>query len=377
MANRIQQIAVLGQSIWCDNISRTMIDSGELDRLIDLGITGVTSNPTIFMKAITTSSDYDALLGTLSDSPAGDLEIYEALVLPDIRDGADHLRGVYDRTQGADGYISLEVNPHLAFDTQATIDEARRLFAETDRPNVMIKVPATDEGLPAIETLLFEGINVNVTLIFSLSMYERVMEAYLRGLLRRAAAGRDVTRVASVASFFVSRVDTLVDQRLDTLRRAASSDAERSRIDGLYGKAAIANSKLAYEAYQRVFIRSDAFAALRSHGARPQRPLWASTSTKNPAYRDTLYVDELIGPDTVNTLPPATIEAVLDHARPERTVDRDVESCRVLLERLQDAGIRLDQITDELRRDGVRLFAESFDEVLRNIAGKRQALARA
>ncbi len=370
MNPRMQELRRLGQSVWCDNISRTMIDSGELDRLIASGVTGVTSNPTILMKAITGGRAYDRLLDPLRGSSASDLDVYEALVLPDIRDAADRLRPVYDRTDGVDGYVSLEVNPHLAGDTRGTIEQARRLHREVARPNLMIKVPATPEGLPAIETLLGEGINVNVTLIFSLDMYERVMQAYLAGLQRLLAGGGDASRVASVASFFVSRVDSLVDKRLEGMKKAGQP------VDDLFGRAAIANAKLAYAAFQRVFQGGAAFAALRARRARVQRPLWASTSTKNPAYRDTIYVDELIGAETVNTLPPATIEAFLDHGTPALSLQRGLAEASVALKRLAALGIDMDEVTDTLRIEGVKLFADSFDELLANIAGQRRVAAR-
>jgi transaldolase len=368
LSTRIQRIHELGQSIWCDNLSRKMIESGELQRLIDLGIVGVTSNPTIFMKAITGGSDYDDAFQKLIDAGSEDMALYEGLVLPDIRDAADLLRPVYDRTGGVDGYVSLEVNPKLAFDTEATIDEARRLFAELDRPNVFIKVPATDPGIPAIATLIGEGVNVNVTLIFAISMYRKVMDAYIAGLAKLDAGGGDVTNVASVASFFVSRVDTLVDKKLQ------EEQAGGANVDHLFGKAANANAKLAYRRFQETFEANAFFNELAIRGARVQRPLWASTSTKNPDYPDTLYVDPLIGPHTVNTLPPNTIEVVLDHGRAEVTLTEGVEDARRVLAELGEIGIDMKAVTDRLTQEGVQSFTQSFDDLLADLTRKRTEL---
>lgn len=368
MSNPIQDLYDLGQSVWCDNISRGMIDGGELQRLIDLGIVGVTSNPTIFMKAITGSRDYDGRMGEALTRTQNPLEIYEQLVIPDIADAADILRPVYDKTGGVDGFVSLEVSPRLAYDTAGTIAEARRLHAQLSRPNIFIKVPATEEGIPAIETLISEGISVNVTLIFAISAYEKVMQAYVRGLQKRAAAGGDISRVASVASFFVSRVDTLVDKLL-TEKSAAGAE-----VDALFGQAANANAKLAYARFLDVFDTNGPFGALAAKGARVQRPLWASTSTKNPEYPDTIYVDNLVGPDTVNTMPPATIEAVLDHGQAEVTIHDDLDVAATLFEELSEVGIDINRVTDQLRVEGVESFAKSFDELLQNIEHKRTNL---
>ena len=366
--NIIRQLYSLRQSVWCDNLSRKMIDSGELARLIELGVVGITSNPTIFMKAITGGDDYDDLLARLSDEDLDEVATYERLVLPDIADAADLLRPVYERTNGIDGFVSLEVNPKLAYDTEATVAEARRLFAELGRPNVFIKVPATDEGIPAIETLIGEGINVNVTLIFSVAMYRKVMRAYTEGLKRHDAAGGDLSGVASVASFFVSRVDTLVDKLLEEKRKAGAS------VEGLLGTAAVANAKLAYARFTEFFDRAGQFGPLAAKGARVQRPLWASTSTKNPAYPDTKYVDELVGSNTVNTMPPETLSATLDHGRTEVTIDRDVEGARTALARLADVDIDLKAVTDQLTVEGVNAFAKSFDQLLANLSAKRAQL---
>ena len=366
--NTIQKLHERGQSVWCDNLSRKMIDSGELRRLIDLGVVGITSNPTIFMKAITGGDDYDNLLPSLSDEDLDVVSTYERLALPDIAGAADLLRPVYERTNGIDGYVSLEVNPKLAYDTEATIAEARRLFAELERPNVFIKVPATEAGIPAIETLIGEGINVNVTLIFSVAMYRKVMRAYIDGLKCYDAAGGDLSRVASVASFFVSRVDTLVDKLLEEKRNAGAS------VEGLLGTAAVANAKLAYARFTEVFDRAGEFGALAAREARVQRPLWASTSTKNPAYPDTKYVDDLVGPNTVNTMPPETLAKTLDHGRSEVTIDRDVAGARAALAGLAEVEIDLKAVTDQLTIEGVNAFAKSFDELLANLAAKRARL---
>jgi transaldolase len=327
---------------------------------------GITSNPTIFMKAISSGRDYDDLLAEIHEPGADLVSVYERLVLPDIADAADLLRPVYDRTRGVDGYVSLEVNPRLAYDTKATIAEARRLFAELGRPNVFIKVPATNEGIPAIETLIGEGINVNVTLIFSLAMYEKVMHAYLGGLKRLQTTGRDLSKVASVASFFVSRVDTAVDRQLEEKANAGAA------VGSLLGKAAVANAKLAYARFREVFHPHGEFATLAATGARVQRPLWASTSTKNPAYCDTLYVDELVGPDTVNTLPPETLTALLDHGKIQRTIDRDIDAACDTLSQLARHGVSLDAVTDQLTVEGVHAFAKSFDELITHLARKSQ-----
>lgn len=364
--NPIQRLLSLGQSVWCDNLGRGMLNAGELKRLIDLGVTGVTSNPTIFMKAISSGHDYDERLAAEDEPGLSVVDLYERLVIPDIADAADLLRPIYDRTNGVDGYVSLEVNPKLAYDPHGTIAEARRLRARLDRPNVLIKVPATDQGIAAIEQLTAEGISVNVTLIFSIPMYRRVMDAYVNGLARFAASGGDVSRVASVASFFVSRVDSAVDKLLEEKHRAGAN------IDDLPGQTAVANAKLAYQCFREVFDGPGPFADLRRKGARVQRPLWASTSTKNPAYRDTLYVDTLIGPNTVNTMPPETLAATLDHATPAVTIDRDLDNARGAMTRFGDLGISLEAVTDQLTIDGVQAFAKSFDDLLTNLTRKRQ-----
>ncbi len=368
MSNTIQDLYEVGQSIWCDNISRGMIDSGELTRLIELGIVGVTSNPTIFMKAITGGSDYDARFTELLEQGKDLMAIYEGLVLPDIADAADLLRPVYDRTDGGDGFVSIEVNPKLADDTDATVEEGRRLFRTLGRPNVMIKVPATDAGFPAIEQLISEGVNVNVTLIFSLDAHEQVMEAYQAGLGRLSAAGGDLSRVASVASFFVSRVDGLVDKLLEERRGTGA------KVDHLLGQAAVGNARLAYARFEEAFSPTGEFAPLADRGARVQRPLWASTSTKNPAYSPTKYVDTLVGPHTVNTLPPPTIDATLALDGAPVTIRDDLHTASQVVEELAQLGIDMHTVTDKLRVDGVAAFTRSFDELLDNLRAKQQQL---
>ncbi len=348
-----------------------MIESGQLQDFIDAGIVGMTSNPSIFHKAISGSKDYDPAIEKLVGGGADAAAVYESLVVADVRDAADLLRPVYDATNGVDGYVSLEVNPHLAHDTAGTVSEARHLHKLLDRPNVLIKVPATEEGCPAIETLIGEGISVNVTLIFSLGMYAKVMEAYIRGIERLSAAGGDVSRLASVASFFISRVDTAVDEKLQTMIDAGQSDLTR-----LLGKAAVGNAKLAYESYRTVF-HGDRFAQMRADGAPVQRPLWASTSTKNPSYPDTLYVDTLVGPESVNTLPLNTIDAVQDHGATDVTIGKDVDVYRRSIADIESVGIAMDAITAELLTAGVKAFSDAFDQLMADIKVKMAALQAA
>ncbi|UCE58598.1 MAG: transaldolase [Phycisphaerales bacterium] len=368
MTNKIEELYGVGQSIWCDNISRGMLNSGELKRWIDLGVSGVTSNPSIFLKAITGGTDYDERFNKLLADGLDTAAIYEGLVIPDIADAADALRPVYESTKGIDGYVSLEVDPKLAYDTEATISEGRRLFNQVNRRNLLIKVPATEEGMPAVETLLAEGVNVNVTLIFGIDVYEKVMQAYTTGLRRYGASGGDMSVVASVASLFVSRVDTMVDKLLEEKKAAGA------KVDHLFGKAAIANAKLAYARFEEFFGSNGEFAALAAHGARVQRPVWASTSTKNPNYPDTMYLDGLIAPHTVNTLPPNVIEATLDHGMTDITIDEGLEEDRRLLAELSKLGIDLTQVTNELRTQGVDLFAKSFEDLITNLNQKKQHL---
>ncbi len=369
---KLHQLAELGQAIWLDYIQRDFIASGALQKLIDQGLRGMTSNPTIFEKAIAGSQDYDQEISQLARQGKSDLEIYEALVIADIRQAADLLRPVYEATQGADGYVSLEVNPQLANDTQGTLAEARRLWSQVERPNLMIKIPATKAGLPAITQAIAGGINVNVTLIFSLQRYREVIEAYLQGLEQRLSSGAQVGGIASVASFFVSRVDSKVDKHLEAIiQKASPHSAQATR---LLGRAAVNNAKLAYQIFQEVFS-SPRFQRLAAQGARLQRPLWASTSTKNPAYSDILYVQELIGEHTVNTLPQNTLQAFVEHGEVVKTIENLLDRSQRELEALATLGISMDQVTDELENEGVAAFAKSFQDLMGSIAGKRAALS--
>lgn len=361
MSNSIQDVRAIGQSVWYDNIRRGLIESGELQRLIDLGVTGLTSNPTIFQKAIAESSDYDVALETLAAGGSSVDEIYESLTVDDIRAVADLLRPAYEESDASDGYASLEVSPHLANDTGGTIDEARRLFGLLDRPNVMVKVPATPAGIPAVHKLIGEGINVNVTLTFSLRAYRDVRHAYIAGLEDLKWAGGDLSRVASVASFFISRVDTAVDSRLG------------EDHDDLKGGAAIANAKLAYRDFKEDF-GGERFGALAAEGARVQRPLWASTSTKNPEYSDVMYPEALIGADTVDTMPEATLLAFMEHAAVAETLEEGLDEAERLIDRLGEAGVDMDEVTSDLLTDGLRQFADSYDDLLADIAAKKDRL---
>jgi transaldolase len=375
--NPLLQLRDAGQSVWLDFIDRPIMRSGKLARLIrEDGLAGMTSNPTIFDKAIATSDDYDAEIAEMAARGRSTGEIYEALVVADIQAAADALRTVYDQTGGGDGFVSVEVSPRLAGDTAGTIREVRRWMSLVGRPNLMVKIPATAEGVPAIEEMISEGRNINITLIFSLEMYRRVIEAYLRGTERRVASGGRVDGVASVASFFVSRIDTEADQRLEARAKAAAPE-DTARIRALQGKTAIANAKLAYAMFRETFA-GPRFAALSTRGARLQRPLWASTSTKNPAYPDLLYAEALVGPDTVDTLPPATVDAFRDHGRVSpRAVMEGVDEARDDLRRLEAAGVSLDAVTHDLLEKGVRAFTESFDELLASIDKKRAGAAGA
>ena len=362
----LKQLAEHGQSVWIDYLSRTFIDDGDLAGLVRDGVVGVTSNPTIFQGAIAEGSAYDEQIKAVSATESEPKEIFLALARDDIRAACDILRPVHDDGNGKDGWVSLEVDPNLAHDTQATIDEAARLHALVDRPNLFIKIPATKEGLPAIEEKIAAGIPVNVTLIFSLERHREVAEAYVRGVKRFVEGGGDPSTIASVASFFVSRVDTEADRRLD----------EVGGFDALKGTLAIANAKLAYVTYAEVFSGAE-WDELAKAGATPQRCLWASTSTKNPEYRDVLYVEELIGPDTVNTMPRETVEAVQDHGRIERTLDRDVDEARRTLERFAEAGIDYHDVVQTLEREGVEKFAKSFRDLFADLEAKRDQLVAA
>ena len=366
--NPLKQLSVIGQSIWLDYIRRDLITSGQLKRMIEEdGLRGMTSNPAIFEKAITGSEDYKAQLESLRAK--GDrtvMQIYEAIAIRDIQDAADALKPVFDSARGRDGFVSLEVSPYLARDTKRTIEEALRLWKEVGRENLMIKVPATPEGLPAIQELIFQGLNVNITLIFSNDVYKKVAEAFIKGLEKRAAKGLPVDRIASVASFFVSRIDTAVDANLTKKIEATKNPKVRQRLESLLGRAAIANAKLAYQIYKGI-ITGARWKKLAAKGSKPQRLLWASTSTKNPHYRDVMYVEELIGKDTVNTIPPATLDAFRDHGRVALTLEEDVPVAKRVMAELKKAGISMKAVTDKVLEEGVKLFVEPFDKLLQSI----------
>ncbi|PIQ83665.1 MAG: transaldolase [Candidatus Omnitrophica bacterium CG11_big_fil_rev_8_21_14_0_20_63_9] len=376
--NSLQELDKRGQSVWLDYIRRSLITSGELERLVkEDGLRGLTSNPAIFQKAISGSKDYDEALRTLAlDMSLDPKAIYERLAIEDIQMAADILRPVYDQTTRRDGYVSLEVSPHLAHDTQGTVAEARRLWKAVARPNVMIKIPATPEGLPAITTLIGEGLNINVTLIFAQEVYAEVAEAFIAGVEQLATRDRDLGKVASVASFFVSRIDTLVDERLDEKIGQAKHDAERKALRNLQGQAAIANAKLAYQRYQQMFS-STRWKALAKRGAQTQRVLWASTSTKDPRYRDVLYVEELIGRETVNTMPTATLEAFRDHGKVRDTLTKGLDDARQVMQHLEEAGISFKDVTAQLLTEALRKFSEPFDQLLCTIEGARGEAAGA
>ena len=367
MENPIIRNQLLGQSTWLDFIQRSTLTTGQLGELVKQGITGLTSNPTIFEKAVTTSTDYDLALREFANDSRSAAEIFEALSIEDIQGAADVLRSVYDFTGGRDGYASLEVRPSLAHDSRGTVAEARRLVSLLKRPNVMIKVPATSAGMSAIRTLIGDGINVNVTLTFSVDVYRKVIDSYISGLEDLLASGKDPSQVASVASFFVSRIDTAVDAKL----RKIGGEALK-----LTGKTAIANARVAYELFQHEFA-SPRFEALKEKGAQVQRPLWASTSTKDPSLPDTLYVDNLVGPDTVNTTPPATLQALLDHGKSEDKLTGAAPAAHAHLEALAEVGVDLREVTDQLLVDGLAAFGKSYDDLLVAIEAKRRDLARA
>ncbi|HRQ37446.1 MAG TPA: transaldolase [Chloroflexota bacterium] len=364
--NPLVELHAYGQSFWYDNIRRQFLQDGTLQKLIAQdGLRGMTSNPSIFEKAIGHSDDYDAQIRELVAQGADVDAIYEALVLADIQAACDLFADLYAESDGDDGFVSLEVSPHLARDTVGTVSEARRLFTAVNRPNLMIKVPATAEGIPAVEALIGSGINVNITLMFNMAHYEAVAQAYINGLQRLLADGGDPRKVASVASFFVSRVDTAVDKKLAELDDTAAQ--------ALMGQTAVANSKVVYQRFKEIF-HGPAFQELQAAGAARQRLLWASTSTKNPAYADTLYVDQLIGPETVNTMPPGTIEAFRDHGRLANTLEQEVDKAWELLDNLAELHINLDDITEQLQIEGVIAFEKAFDALLDTIAAKRSNL---
>ena len=373
--NPVKALENHGQAVWLDFLARGFVAKGDLKQLIDTdGVKGVTSNPSIFEKAIGSSDEYDGAIGSAlkkGDRPVA--ELFEHLAIEDIQNAADVLRPVYDQLRGEDGFVSLEVSPYLAMDTKGTIAEAERLWKDVDRKNLMVKVPATPEGLPAIQHLIGQGISINITLLFSQKVYVQVAEAYLAGLEKLVKGGGDPSRVASVASFFVSRIDSAVDKELDEKIARANDPTEKERLAALKGKVAIANAKMAYQEYKRLFsgARWDKLAA---KGAKPQRLLWASTGTKNKDYSDVLYVEELIGPNTVNTVPPATLDAFRDHGTPRDSLEENIEDARRVLSELEKSGISLDAITAELVKDGVRLFADAADKLYGAVAHKRASV---
>jgi transaldolase len=372
--NRLKQLEEHGQSVWLDFIRRSLLTGGGLEKLVrEDGVKGLTSNPAIFEKAIGGGEEYRALLAAAgADGDADPERIYERIAIEDIRMAADRMMPVFEATGGRDGFVSLEVSPRLAHDTSRTVSEAHRLWDAVARPNLMIKVPATGAGVPAIEQLIADGLNVNVTLLFAVAAYSEVADAFLRGLERRVAAGKPLEPVNSVASFFISRIDSKVDAQLDARAASATSTAGRDRLLALRGRAAIANARLAY-AHYRALVSAPRWGALAARGAHAQRLLWASTGTKDPAYSDTLYVDELIGADTVNTMPPATMDAFRDHGRPEPVLDRDLDGARATLAALAAAGVSLDAVTAALLDEGVKLFADAFDRLLDAVARAREA----
>jgi transaldolase/glucose-6-phosphate isomerase len=370
--NPLVGLKELGQSVWLDNLSRELIESSELKRLIDEeGLTGITSNPTIFQRAITGSIDYDTSLRRMLDQGIRDeKELFLGLAMEDVSGAADMLGPVYQSMKGLDGFVSIEVSPDLAHDTEVTIAEARRLFSTIGKKNILVKVPATKQGLPAIELLTGEGVNVNITLLFSVKRYEEVVEAYLRGLEKRASQGKPIHEITSVASFFVSRVDTLTDKLLEDRISSAGSKAEKDKISSLLGKAAVANAKIAYKRYKGIFAEKR-FSALKEKGGRIQRLLWGSTGTKNPNYSDIKYVQELIGPGSINTMPETTMMAFKDHGQVKITIEDSLEEAEGLLPRLRSIGIDIDEVAGQLEREGVQLFSDSFFSLLKEIGKKR------
>ena len=370
--NALRKLQKIGQSVWLDNLSRHLLDSGELKRWIEEdGVTGVTSNPTIFQKAISGSKDYDASLKNLLDKGIRDeKELFLDLAMEDIARAADMLWPAYRQSGGKDGFVSIEVSPDLAYDPGKTVAEAQRLFSAISKKNILIKVPGTKAGLPAIEQLTAEGVNVNVTLLFSRNRYEEVAEVYLRGLEKRTRQGQPIQEIVSVASFFVSRVDTLADKLLETRMASASTDPAKQKMKNLLGQAAVANAKLAYQKYKNIFS-STRFLDLK--GANVQRILWGSTGTKNPNYSDIKYVQELIGPDSINTLPEATLMAFKDHGRAQITIGDRLEDAERLFIELKAAGVDINQVTEQLEKEGVKLFSDSFSLLLKEIAAKRDS----
>jgi len=377
MNNPILEIVQqFGQSIWLDNLSRDLIATGSLKEMItSRGIVGITSNPAIFEKAINGNQIYDRDIEAGNKAGLSVLQVYETLVFEDIRNACDILLPVYEATNGADGYVSLEVPPTIAKDTNSTIAEAKRYFSHLGRKNLMIKIPGTSEGLPAVSEAISSGINVNVTLLFSVESYVNTAWAYIKGLEERSARGEDISNIASVASFFLSRIDTYIDNRLDALLKKGVDEATESKILSIKGKIAIANAKVAYQKYKEIFS-SERWQALEAKGAKPQRLLWASTGTKNPAYSDVMYVDELIGPNTVNTLPPQTVEACADHCSPGSRIESDIEQAYEIINLLKDpdVNIDLDQVMAELLENGIELFVKPFDSLIKSLETKMKQL---
>src|ERR1700757_315345 len=362
--NPLKGLLAYGQSPWLDFIRRDILLNGDLKKMIaDDGLRGMTSNPAIFEKAITAGDDYKDIINAPDAKSSTATELYEKIAIRDVQDATDIFKTVYTESKGRDGYVSLEVSPYLAFDTQGTINEARRLWKTVNRPNVMIKIPATPEGVPAIRQALEEGININITLLFAQSAYENVAEAYIAALEARAAKGEDVSHIASVASFFVSRIDSLVDSKIDAMQKNETDSGKKALLESLRGKVAIANARRTYAKYQEL-VGGPRWKALAAKGAQTQRLLWASTSTKNPKYRDVLYVEELIGKDTVDTIPPATFDAFRDHGKLRPSLTEDLPSAARHMENLAKAGISMKEVTEQLVVDGVRLFAEAFKTLL-------------
>jgi transaldolase len=374
-ANPLQRLAELGQSVWYDYIRRDLYQGPELRRLIEEdSLRGMTSNPTIFQQAIAGTELYDEDVRRLGEQGLAPAEIFESLAVADVSQAADAFRKVYETCGAGDGFVSIEVGPHLALDTEGSIAEARRLWQRCDRPNVMVKIPGTEPGLPAIRRCLADGININITLLFSVERYRAVMEAYLSALEERVAAGQPIDRLRSVASFFVSRVDTNVDKKLDVIAAEASRpERQRQRARELRGKAAIANARLAYRAFEEVFS-GERFAGLREKGASRQRPLWASTSTKDPAYPDLYYVEALVAPDSVDTMPRETFEAYRDHGNPRVRIHDDLDRARDVMEALAELGIEESQVYEELEQEGVRKFSDSYDKLLQAVEEKEKAV---
>jgi transaldolase len=376
--NRIKQLYLEeGQSAWQDDISRDMLNQGRIRTAIEeIGIRGLTSNPTIFEKAIAAGTAYDEEIAGLLERDLDAHAIFETVAVRDIQNAADLFRSLYESSEGGDGFVSIEVSPLAARDPAVTTDDARRLWSAVDRPNLMVKIPGTHEAVPVIEQMLTEGSNINITLLFSVAAYERVARAYIAALAARRAAGQPIDRIASVASFFVSRVDMLVDKLLEEKIAATSDATQKGWLESLKGKAAIANAKIAYQSFERLFSGAE-WDSLAGAGADVQRPLWASTSVKNPAFPDTMYVDQLIGPKTVNTMPRPTMNAFLDHGTVERTVDKDLSGAYKTMEDLAAAGIDIDAVTAQLEDEGIATFTKSYDSLLEGVASKRSQLAGA